>query len=261
MNNSGIFAWFPGSTDRAALYRHEKQAGFASTALDFGKDIGNRPQAAAACGQIRDCGLRIAYAHAPFGNANLLWSPTESARNLIKSEYCATLSFCRQQAIPAAVMHVSAGPEVPECNSAGIYLLHDIMRYAEECGVVMALENTRHSHYLDFIFDKLQSPYLKFCYDSSHDFLWNKEPGAILKRWGHLLAVTHLSDNRGHADDHLLPGDGRGAWKPVFRNFPQALYREDIFLEVIPTRAEAADPEKYLAQAYEKAAWVAENLK
>jgi sugar phosphate isomerase/epimerase len=83
----------------------------------------------------------------------------------------------------------------------------------------------------------------------------------ILDKWGHLLATTHLSDNDGVFDNHFLPGQGKGAWPEVFKNFPQALYKEDIFLEVIPTPSEAADPKQYLAQAYEKATWVAENIK
>jgi sugar phosphate isomerase/epimerase len=262
MSNFGIFVWFAGSFDRQHLYQLIKQNLFSATAIDLGKDIDNRKTAADTCRLIRDCGLQVAYVHAPFANANLLWSHTESARSLIKAEYCATLSFCQKQNIPVAVMHVSTGREVPACNSAGLYLLYDILCYAEECGVAMALENTRYGHYLDFIFGKLQSPYLKFCYDSSHDFLWGEKPGALLGRWGHLLAATHLADNRGTFDDHLLPGDGKGSWNAVFENFPQALYnKEDIFLEVIPTRSEAADPEKYLSQAYAKATWVAENLK
>jgi sugar phosphate isomerase/epimerase len=261
MENFGIFAWFNDSVDRLYSYQLVKQHGFASTAIDLGKDIDNLRKATEACQQIRDCGLDIAYVHVPFSNSNKLWSASESDRNLVKAEYCVALSFCKKNDIPLAVMHACNGTNPPDANSAGIYLIYDILCYAEECGVIMALENTRHTYYLDFIFDKLQSPYLKFCYDSSHDFLWNEEPGAVLKRWGNLLAITHFADNKGAFDDHLLPGDGQGVWPEVFKNFPQTLYKDDVFLEVIPSRAEAADPKKYLTQAYKKAAWVAENLK
>lgn len=63
--------------------------------------------------------------------------------------------------------------------------------------------------------DGIECPALGFCYDSGHDLIWSDTPYEPLSRYGERLFVVRLHDNRGRADDHLAPGEGKADWSAV----------------------------------------------
>ena len=96
------------------------------------------------------------------------------------------------------------------------------------------MENTGKLHHLDHIYSSIESPFLGFCYDSSHDFLGAPELGEILSKWGHLLVATHLSDNDGVTDKHWIPKEGIIDWGIIGDSFPKDAYTGFFTLEVLP---------------------------
>lgn len=156
---------------------------------------------------IRKAGLELDNIHVPYKGCPRLWSESASERNDSVQQHIGWVNDCARHAIPKMVMHATLSQGTP-LNVHGIDSLNRIVAAAEAKGVLVAIENTRNSEQLDALFDAIDSPHLGLCYDVSHDWLYTGEPFALLKKWAHRLAVTHLADTDGRLDRHWLPGEG-----------------------------------------------------
>jgi len=150
------------------------------------------------------------------------------------------------------VMHLTEGVNPPVPNDYGAKSLLELVKLAEELGVMIAIENTRRSDNVPYLLSKIQSNYLGFCYDSSHHFLSDKQDFNLLDNFGERLVATHLSDNDGLEDRHWLPGHGIIDWVRVAQHFPTG-YPGCLTLEAYPTTEEHEEsPENYLKRAIQK---------
>jgi len=257
-NRCGVFSWFGFElplSDRLKLIR---EAGFDSTSVWLGEEeeLVKDGKEDLIPELVRDCGLFFENIHAPFDQCNKIWAEDKSVRSEIKSQYRSCISFCSRHEIPIVVIHISRGSNAPEVNKYGINMIEEIVKYAEDSGVVIAIENTAKPHYLDRIYSSIESPSLGFCYDSSHDFLGFSTPGKILRKWGHLLTATHLSDNDGISDRHWIPEEGIIDWEVVENQFPKDSYTGFFTLEVLPKNREAESASSFLDKAFESVLWI-----
>lgn len=255
MNNLGLFSWFGYRLPLEERLKKIAGAGFDASSIWLGPKEGHfeRGNPDRMPELVREAGLILENAHAPFVDCNYLWSDSAGELDRIMSVYESNLDFCGRHGIPVLVIHVTSGNTPPPVNSSGLETIGKLAVFAEECGVRLAIENTRTPDRLDEIFTRLESPALAFCYDSSHDFLWGKPPGSILKKWGHILATTHFSDNAGKLDNHKLPGNGCVDWEIIGDCFPRDSYPGVVSLEVIPERTRMYTPERFLELAFERA--------
>jgi sugar phosphate isomerase/epimerase len=152
-------------------------------------------------------------------------------------------------------MHVSSGDDPPPPNSEGLAWMKRLLSTAASHRVTIAVENTARNEALRFLFESIDSPYLGFCYDSSHDFLHSREPVRILESFGGRLAYTHFSDTDGRLESHRSPGDGTIDWALIQRKFPKG-YGKPISLEVYPKDAAGEAPMDFLRRAKAKWAWL-----
>src|SRR5260221_2570997 len=60
---------------------------------------------------------------------------------------------------------------------------------------------------------------VKICFDAGHAHLAGSVPEA-LEIVRDFVATTHLHDNRGEHDDHLLPYEGSGDWSATLAALP-----------------------------------------
>jgi sugar phosphate isomerase/epimerase len=92
---------------------------------------------------------------------------------------------------------------------------------------------------------------LKFCFDTSHD---NLIPPSfeILKQFGNRLFSTHISDNYGKGDDHLLPFMGTYDWERFAEVFPAESFKGVFLLETDMTPSEFHNPRTFLEEAYKR---------
>jgi hypothetical protein len=83
-------------------------------------------------------------------------------------------------------MHVSQskGEQPGGLIEEGIVALEGFVKVAEESGVGIAIENTMQPALLDFVFSRIRSDHLGFCYDTSHDFLYSPEAVELLDDGG-----------------------------------------------------------------------------
>lgn len=262
MLDLGIYAWFgyPLSLDeRLTLIAN---AGFRITCLWLGEeeDLIANGDGDMMPSLAREAGLAIDNIHAPFEHCNHLWSESKASSDIVRNEYRSALSFCDKHNIRNLVIHVARGLNPPPQSERGLKILRELVSYAQDHDLVLAVENTRCHDYADFIFSNLESPHLGLCYDSSHDFLKGQTRGRFLKKWGHRLVTTHLSDNHGENDDHFLPGNGQVDWPLLVESFPTETYEGRLLLEVVPDDSSNMTAEEFLRIAYEKGVELKDQL-
>lgn len=202
----------------------------------------------------RQNGLEIEHAHAPYAHANDLWRG-HAAADALAAVYTRGLDDCARHGIPLLVLHASQGENPPPVNPAGLDRLRRLVAHAEQRQVTIALENLRQSDHLEQAFAAIDSPRLRFCYDSGHE---NHYTGQwdLLDRYGDRLAALHLHDNSGHLDQHLLPGAGTVPWPWLMRRIARTGYRGAISLEVsnvAAARWREMSAETFLHEAYRAA--------
>ena len=63
--------------------------------------------------------------------------------------------------------------------------------------------------------DALNHPLIGACWDSGHAEIQHLDQGSALRALGPRLKATHIQDNDGFADQHLLPYHGHTDWTAV----------------------------------------------
>jgi sugar phosphate isomerase/epimerase len=240
-----------------------KKAGFTATFLWLGageeERLAREGKADSLPAMIREKGLFLDNLHAPFAHANYPWSPAKEERQVIRREYEDALRFAARHGIPTVVMHIVKGLEPPPFRDTGLTLIRELVSIAEELGVNIALENTLHTAYLEPVFTEIPSPNLGFCYDCGTDFMEGHSHGGILKKWGHLLKTTHISDTSGTNDGHLPFGEGKIDWDVFIKAFPRKSYRGTLLAEIVKPDDKTA-AEDFLKTASERLAALAKRL-
>jgi sugar phosphate isomerase/epimerase len=252
-NPLGIYAWFGYPLRLDERLKLIKSAGFTRTCLWFGneEEMVNSGRADEMPALVADYGLILDNIHAPFWNHHLMWTGAKEYLDKARTELRATLQYCGKHRIPIMVAHLGgSGPAT--VNSPAFILVQELVREAEQLNVIIAAENGEGGlECLDYLFTNINSPNFRFCYDSSHDHIADKYKDQALQKWGHLLVMTHLSDNFGISDDHLIPGYGNINWDTVKAAFPHN-YPGTLMLEVDgPESTKGYQPEEFLKAAYD----------
>ena len=229
-------------------------AGFRVTGIGLGteEDLVRAGKVDLMADLARERGMEVEYVHAPEKRCNDLWSEREEERQEAVRMYSSGISYCKKHGIRVLVVHVSKskGEQPKGQNRRGLEVVRDLVKYAEDSGVRIALENTQRADYVDYLLEGIESPSLGLCYDSSHDFLYSAEPGRLLRRWGVRLFATHIGDNDGRYDRHWLPTEGCIDWGVMRESFPAGTYKGCLNLEVFPKGAKAEIAADFLVRAY-----------
>jgi sugar phosphate isomerase/epimerase len=117
--------------------------------------------------------------------------------------------------------------------------LEHLVLFAKQRGVMLALENTpgemaTPANLRHFLADT-HLPNLRLCFDSGHAHMDGGALQAVEAMHG-LIATTHLHDNHGEKDEHLLPFEGTIEWDKLMHALPAELPR------VIELREQAGQP-------------------
>ncbi|TGE38138.1 sugar phosphate isomerase/epimerase [Desulfosporosinus fructosivorans] len=257
----GIFSWFGFVLPFQERLRLIKEAGFAATSLWWeDEDTPWQIKKESMPQLVRDIGLVLENLHVPYNNSSELWSEFKSVRSEFIHRHIRWLHDCANYHIPMMVMHLTEGVNPPAPNSDGVKSFRELVRVAEELGVMIAIENTRRRDNVPYLLSEIPSDHLGFCFDSSHHCLSDKQDFSLLGNFGDRLITTHLSDNDGLEDRHWLPGHGIIDWVMVAQHFP-AGFRGCLTLEAYPMAGEREEsPELFLKRAFEKAKYLRDLL-
>jgi sugar phosphate isomerase/epimerase len=135
------------------------------------------------------------------------------------------------------VVHVGNGREPLDSRhqDAAFNSLEYLLVFAKQRGVTIALENTpgelaSPEALVDFL-RQTRLNELRLCFDTGHAYL-GEGIDTSFDRMRERLATTHVHDNRGERDDHLVPFDGQIDWPRTMARFRSAPVELPLVLEL-----------------------------
>ena len=174
-------------------------------------------------GLLADNGLRVWAVHGSLGAGAVSPSADERRREVEREsrrmEDAAAFAPCPY------VIHYLYRQNAPAIGDYWKWSVEKLLRRAEELSLILAVEtvpfkpevNERYAdskEVADFV-RSLASKSARVCVDINHSNLNETLPEAIANCSG-LIADIHVSDNHGHGEEHLRPGEG-------VINFPEAM--------------------------------------
>ncbi len=188
--------------------------------------------------------------HAPFTLTADLSSPDNSTRTTALDRLKLAINDALELQIPIVVIHAHRRGSPPQLCALGQRSFTELVEFAAAAKIRLAVENTLGSLApLDWMLSQFPPSTVGLCYDSGHDQLVPGKSFDILRRWGHRLLTTHLHDNLGVLDNHLIPGQGVIDFSALVRAFPFKTYQGYFALEATMLSNPLADPAQFLAQA------------
>jgi len=175
----------------------------------------------------------------------------ESRRREAVSEALAALGVARTARFRHLVLHLGepATNGAENSRAAVSRSLEELAEAAADAGVTLALELIPNAlslapRLVEWLEDDLELPGAGICLDVGHANMTGDPMEAIETCSGHIV-TTHLHDNRGTRDDHLVPGQGAIDWEGVLMAFQKVGYDGAWIFELAP----AADVPAVLRQA------------
>jgi sugar phosphate isomerase/epimerase len=163
-------------------------------------------------------GLKIESFHLPFGIGYNPSASDDDERRAALDNLKRFIEKCCEFDITAGILHphhyLTDAKE--RCLQRALVSLEELLKFLPENYrlAVENLPNAEGSWICDQILDQIDADSLGFCYDSSHENIGGK-PFYLLEKYCPRLFTTHLSDNHGQTDDHLIPGRGIIDWPRV----------------------------------------------
>lgn len=221
-------------------------------------------------GWLADAGLELRSIHAPtaesftggrWGGSLSLASTDPDARAHAVKETEAALHVARRLPVPVLVAHLGI-PRTQRSEGAGDSRaaarrsIEELLRIAEPLGVRIAVEVipnelSRAGSIVHFVEQDLDGAGI--CLDFGHAHLDGDVVEAVETVSEHLIA-THVHDNRGRSDDHLLPFDGTIDWAGTLLAVQKIGYEGPFMFEIVPngstkeTLAKARDTREQMEQ-------------
>lgn len=214
--------------------------------------------------EILEQGLEIESLHLPYKllkdgecvdsrYVNVLWLDnveTEAYVDMLIRE----IDLAKRFNIRNLVMHVTGGNTPPPANMSGVEKVKKIVDYCEKKDINLCLENLRCLDYLDIIFKNIQSPKLKFCFDSGHaNYMTKNLENFPWEKFGEKLCCLHLNDNDGSKDSHLVPFCGNINWGVLLKKILTFNNQVGLTLEVRANSDElsALSEKEYLKKCFD----------
>lgn len=184
--------------------------------------------AAAAAG----AGLRFSQSHGP------MFSSYDDQCQNYEPLMQAGFDWSARVGAPWMVMHPFTLPGMAtwqENHRANVEFYRAWLPTCERLGVGLALENMSdrfgdHRRYcstpdeLVHLVEALDHPLAGICWDTGHAHLQRLDQTWAIGQLGSLLKITHIADNNGLRDDHILPSHGTVDWEKVRAGLQAAGY-------------------------------------
>jgi len=209
---------------------------------------------------LAEAGLELHGVHAPtsgsfvggrWGPSFSLASPDADARLQALGEAKTALHIARRIPLKVLVAHLGlprAGASAdayrggedqrlrPDSRDAARRSIDDLQREAAPLGVRVAVEVipnelSRAGSLVHFLEEDLEADGVGICLDFGHAHMDGDGLDAIETVSGH-VTTTHVHDNRGKTDDHLVPFEGTIDWPPALTAVQKIGYDDTLLLEI-----------------------------
>lgn len=201
-------------------------------------------------------GLKICSLHAPFMGLDIS-SPDPSTAQTALDAVKRALDGAAAIEAPVVIFHpfsprTAKEGELDRRKAIMAEQVDKLLNHIGSAGVRLAVENMG-VELADALvrdsLDRFQTPAYGLCYDTSHDNL-TVAPLALLRAYGHRLLATHVSDNLGQTDDHMLALTGRIDWPGFIDVFSKLNYKGVFLLEPEMFASPQDRVEDFLAAAF-----------
>jgi sugar phosphate isomerase/epimerase len=207
-------------------------------------------------GWLKETGLALHAIHAPVTDRlspGDQWGETISnavgdnaKRQTAVREADAALNIARQIQADVFVVHLGtpAAKGGENNRTAAFRSVEEICRLAEPVGIRVALEVIPNplsdaASLVDLLEKDLDAPRTGICLDFGHAFLMGDVADTIEIVAEHLI-TTHVHDNNGKKDEHLVPFEGRINWNIALMTMQKVGYDGTYLMELANTRSAAA---------------------
>ena len=168
--------------------------------------------------RVEELGFFIESAHFPFWEGYDPAAMEEKDRELALKNLAEYMEFAGTHKIPIVIVHPHYyfNDAKEACFERAARSLEKALVFKPE-NIRMAIENlptAAGSWICENLLEEFGNDRVGFCYDSSHENMSGK-PFHLLSKFYHRLTTTHLSDNHGGSDEHLVPGDGNIDWQKM----------------------------------------------
>lgn len=199
---------------------------------------------------LAEAGLTLHGVHAPIGESfsGGRWGPPltmastdQDVRAKALNEAELALQIARRIPFTVLVAHIGlprTQHPTPADNSrdAARRSIGELQRLAQPLGVKLAIEVipnelSRAGSLVHFIEEVLDSPDAGICLDFGHAHMDGDLVDAIETVSEHLV-TTHVHDNRGRTDDHLVPFDGSIDWPGALTAIQKVGYDGTLLMEI-----------------------------
>jgi sugar phosphate isomerase/epimerase len=199
---------------------------------------------------LAEAGLTLHGVHAPIGESfsGGRWGPPltmastdQDVRAKALNEAELALQIARRIPFTVLVAHIGlprTQHPTPADNSrdAARRSIGELQRLAEPLGVTVAIEVipnelSRAGSLVHFIEEVLDNPSAGICLDFGHAHIDGDLVDAIETVSEHLV-TTHVHDNRGRTDDHLIPFDGTIDWPGALTAIQKVGYDGTLLMEI-----------------------------
>jgi sugar phosphate isomerase/epimerase len=216
-------------------------------------DYHDRAHVTEIAGHASDAGLRVHSVHAPvatglvdgvWGKSYSLATADAAARQAAIDETTAAIGAAGLLHASFVVTHLGVplaqSPDVRDNRrDAVVQSLSRLSAAAGEAGVRLALEVlpnpiSEAGALVALIEEELEAPEFGICLDTGHAFMMGDLVDAIESVSGHLV-TTHVHDNHGNRDEHLVPFDGAIDWASTVMTLLKVGYEGTWMFELAAT--------------------------
>lgn len=179
-------------------------------------------------------GIAFDNVHLSSAGATSIWSPGEAGEAIVE-RYCREIPAAAALGVRTGIIHVTWGRKAPMAPGPVGFSRYDrIAECADKYGFRVAVENSAFPEQFYAVLDRYNIPAFAYCFDSGHRNAFTPTEDYLAK-YGDRLAVTHLHDNDGANDLHILPFDGTIDWEALARSLAATpCGREKISAEISP---------------------------
>lgn len=211
----------------------------------------HNPRAAVALAEwLDDTRLSLHSIHAPttvsyrdgqWGETLSIATPDDEGRRRAVAETKAVIGLSAVVPLPMLVLHLGVPSTEPADNARAAVSrsLDEIAEAAGEAGVTLAIELIPNAlstapRLVQWLEDDLEIRGAGICLDVGHAHLIGDVVDAVESASGHIVS-THLHDNHGKRDDHLVPGAGSIDWDASMMAFQKVGYDGAWIMELAPS--------------------------
>lgn len=163
---------------------------------------------------------------------NQAHAPYAADGHILDESLLRSLDICQQLSIPILVVHPTKGGVVQNLRAYESYV-----RMAAQRNITLAFENLNADDEMTEIeilielVASFDSPSARICYDTGHAHQRGHDLPQDIRLIGRYLVATHIADNKGKEDEHLLPFYGTIDWKAVMKALKEIKYDGDLTYE------------------------------